>query len=359
MKIGLLTFQFALNYGALLQAYSLKKVLEDAGSTVEIINYCPQKMLEVYFPRKEIRHPSRTFRIVKQELILQKQRKLFRDFQNRYLELKRHTDIHYLNIQDGAYDTIIVGSDQVWNTKLTYADSSYFLPFEFRKTKKIGYGISIGSTSLDDTLRQNITLYGDDFLSLSFREESAAHLVMVLLGRHYEHVLDPVFLLSKKVWTDIEQKPKSMRLEKFILFYSLEDNQELRINAISASKDFGLPILPVHPLGKDYLGLHNVLKDVGPLEFIWLVHHADYVFTNSFHGLAFSVIFQKCVSVSLHSKLGERSRNLLSVMNIQEAERITDLSKCDFGKLNLMIKHSFEYLVRCEICCKNQSFEQC
>ena len=99
MKIGLLTFQFALNYGALLQAYSLKKVLEDAGSTVEIINYCPQKMLEVYFPRKEIRHPRRTFRIVKQELILQKQRKLFRDFQNRYLELKRHTDIHYLNIQ--------------------------------------------------------------------------------------------------------------------------------------------------------------------------------------------------------------------------------------------------------------------
>lgn len=73
MKIGILTFQFALNYGALLQAYALKSVLENAGNYVEIINYCPREMLKAYFPPIEVAHPRRTMRSAKKMFVLRRQ----------------------------------------------------------------------------------------------------------------------------------------------------------------------------------------------------------------------------------------------------------------------------------------------
>lgn len=333
-KIGILTFHFAHNYGAMLQAYALRKFLSDCGYECEVINYIPEKMGRAYStsllgPDNSV-SLRRMFSIYKRR----KQVSLFKFFLEEYLKVK-DSDVDY-----SKYDVIVVGSDQVWNLDLTYNDKVYFLAEVVNGSVGVGYAISIGK-KVDDKLADMIVKYIGKFRHLSFREKSACDQISKLIGRECENVADPVFLLSKDMWMQIESKPKSIKENQFILFYALDSNDEL-LHAVSSLREkYNLPVVFIHPLCVSVDFECIKLNDVGPCEFLWLIHHSTYIVTNSFHAMAFSGIYGKKSIIAHNGELGERTKHLYTLLNlVTDSDGIIDFNIANQKRLENHIINS-------------------
>lgn len=343
---GILTFHFAHNYGAMLQAYATNAFLNANSIESEIIDYRPSNIAKTYDYTVVDKIKSFNIKSAIHELRRKQQKQLFETFLIDYLKCTNIKCYDVLDIK--KYNSIICGSDQVWNTDLTKNNMNYFLACD-GKFKRIGYAVSIGNSSIVDSWGDKIKGYINDFDELSFRESTASQAVSnILSDKKIETVIDPVFLLSSEDWKKLERKTVSKIPDKFILFYALTNNAELVDQTIRLSKRTNLPIVTIHPLTKKWKFAYQNLIDVGPQEFLWLIHHAEYVCTNSFHGSAFSTIFRKKVCFASHEKLGERNKHLFSLLNINDENKlkdVIDLEKISYEFLNEYIDNSKNYLL--------------
>ena len=151
MKIGIITFHWAANYGAVLQAYALSSYLKSKGYSVEIINYRPQWA-------KDVKPIPFSFHIKSCITYLDElyKRKVFNKFRKKYLSVseKEYVNISDLSLLDGCYDIIITGSDQVFNPDIIASgaklDTTFLLDFTMQKGKKLAYAASFGNSFLAD-----------------------------------------------------------------------------------------------------------------------------------------------------------------------------------------------------------------
>lgn len=343
--VGVLTFHFADNYGAVLQAYGTIKHLSDNGYKCKIINYQPQNMLNNYDINPFNKCGIEMIKYALKYNYKKKQVILFNDFRKKFLKQGKEV---YNNVYD-AYkgtDVIIVGSDQVWNIELTEKDISYFLPKEEEKLKKIGYAISMGKYD-NSLLIDCIKKYADSFSALSFREERAVQICRNHSESNACVVMDPVFLLEQEKWEKIECKPRKFRYEKYILYYVLEDNDVLFQSVKKYADKHKLPIISIHPTSHRCNKSKVInLNNVGPREFIWLINHATFVGTNSFHGMAFALIFKKTIIFAAHKSLGDRNRHLLSLLGIEDGKEgnCYDFNLVDDRKVKALIEDSKDFL---------------
>ena len=149
---------------------------------------------------------------------------------------------------------------------------------------------------------------------MSVREEAAIPYVKRFCKGEVTAVLDPVFFLPKETWQKMERAPEK---KGYIFVYITEKNQELTDYVKKLSKETGLPVIETRTgrLGAD--DSFQVDYTTGPAEFLGYIHHADYVVTNSFHGIAFSIIFRKRFLAFLHRSLGARIRNILKLHGLE------------------------------------------
>lgn len=303
-KIGILTFHKSLNYGSALQAFALVQKLRKLGYDAEVIDY---KQYNYSFQYALLKLPV-SAGALKYDIIhlsflgtLIKREKAFPAFCEKYLHLSRQKyqygdDLSRLNEQ---YDSIICGSDQIWNPDAADFDPNYFLP-NIKNVKKVSYAASINGGSLEKTpiaeqLRQNLL----DFDALSVREKSGKeNLDCFLVGkRDISVVLDPTLLHDKSVYDEVSA-PRLVT-EPYIFFYSINFKPDAVQAAENLSKRTGLPVYFLFAgRGNKYVlkagkTFRVWKKSVGPEAFISLLKYSDYVVTNSFHGTAFSVIYEK------------------------------------------------------------------
>lgn len=150
--------------------------------------------------------------------------------------------------------------------------------------------------------------------AISLREEDAVPYVQKYYQGEVETVLDPVFLLEKRYWLDIQKLPGK---KNYILVYQTEYNQELVDYTQSLAKDTGLPVLELQ------MGMRKSSQDfledriAGPAEFLGYVFQAAYVISNSFHAIAFSIIYEKHFLAFLHSSRGARIENILRILGLE------------------------------------------
>lgn len=303
-KIGILTFHKSLNYGSALQAFALVQKLRELGYDAEVIDY---KQNNYDYQYKLLKAPV-SAKAVKYDIIhmaflgtLIRRAKAFPDFCEKYLylgkeKLKYGDDLSCLSEQ---YDTIICGSDQIWNPNARDFDTNYFLP-DIQNVTKVSYAVSINggslaSTSVADQLKKNLLA----FHALSVREESGRkNLNDFLMGeREVSVVLDPTLLHNKEKY-DAVSAPRLVQ-EPYIFFYSINFMPDAIQAAENLSKRTGLPVYTLFAgrgnkcLLKAANKFHIWKKSVGPEAFISLLKYSDYVVTNSFHGTAFSIIYEK------------------------------------------------------------------
>ena len=233
------------------------------------------------------------------------------------------------------YDYAITGSDQVWhNWKRIKNELSYYYLDFISKDKRIAYAPSFGFPEFpkDDKETHVTGLNGIKFLSS--REQQGCELIYKLTGRLAQKVLDPTLLLSVDEWQDIEEKPKFNVSDKYLLLFMLGSISEEFWEEIKRISHFRkLVVLNISDLKNP---LHY---GISPAEFIWLIHHADTVCTDSFHATVFSIIFTKNLRVfeRISPKFGNmfgRLHDLLMPLGLlrlvysNETSEETDLSTC-------------------------------
>ncbi|MBQ3335983.1 MAG: polysaccharide pyruvyl transferase family protein [Selenomonadaceae bacterium] len=289
MKIAQLTLTGYYNYGNMLQKFALHHTLKKFTDSTELL--CPTDSR--FFPETGVKryaqcvlnperknNPDYMDAFYRREAVRQNK---FRDFENLYVETR--FDFPYFEDIADEYDFFVVGSDQVWNPK--WYPSYIFLEFVPRK-KKIAYAARIGTPEIPDDKKEIFRRGISNFNHLSVREEDAVKIIKELTGRASIVVPDPVLLLSKEEWLTVSQRPtwfKEKYRNGFVLTYYLRKLPPPEVKTLA--DELGLPVI-------NLLDVENYNHfTVGPAEFVWLFANASLIFTNSFHGVAFSILFKR------------------------------------------------------------------
>jgi hypothetical protein len=358
MKIGILTFHRALNYGAVLQCYALYKTLCSLGHDVEIIDYRPP-YLEKY--RKFVYR--KTFKeihgfIGKLKYIIfcfrsyrgkKRSSKLFDDFLNKTIKLS--SIVHSAEDVSSKYDAVFFGSDQIWNPKISEGfDPLFYGQYAKGNTKFISYAASLGTPqNIDAHQWPEINTYLKNFDFLSVREEKLTDYLSDI-GKEIKTVLDPTLLASREIFDCIAVKPME---EKYVLLYMLEADKNAVAFAKRIARERGCPLIRItagHSLVERGHG-YETKPGVSVGEFIGFFKYADYVINISFHGTAFSVIYNKDF-YTLKSRNYERSYGLLK--NLDLLDRFVcsgdeiEIKPVDYDsvclKLNKLKSSSFNFI---------------
>lgn len=294
MKIGILTFHFAYNYGAMLQAYALSTYLSKCGYDVKIINYFPDELKHLYTLNPFIAVSKKeVLGKIKKLSRCVKQFRMFDEFKNNDLLCTYEVRKEDLRRCNDLFDVFIVGSDQVWSHKILTDVTPYFLNFVESNKIKISYAASFGSVNISKEYKDMLPVYLENFKAISVREEDAVRLLKNI-GIDSEAVIDPVFLLDRKEWVSLANKNAVLKnKKKYIFYYILEANVKLDEYVRKKAKEEKCDIVIVHPTCERLSGIKEAvyLDEVGPKEFLGLLINAKIVVTNSFHATAFAAMF--------------------------------------------------------------------
>lgn len=322
-KIGILTFHSVLNYGGMLQAYALNKYLNQKGFEAYTIDYESPDVMNMY---KLINTDIRRLGIkqctkgnVRKILNLKKnykRKKSFNEFKNKYIRItKKIKNKEELVKELANYDYIITGSDQVWNKQLTGMDEDIYLldlPLN-KKVQKVSYAASIGNDQISNEELQKIDQILNDYKLISVRERTLGEKLESISNKEITTVLDPTLLLDKKHWLEVMSKNK--RDEKYICVYMLQKNERI-LNIVNAfSKLLNLKVVQFDPK-KIYENEMKSLYTSGPDEFLSTIYNADFVITNSFHGMVFSILLEKQFVAIPHTTRSSRQYNLLEILDL-------------------------------------------
>lgn len=326
-SVGIITFHCADNYGAMLQAYGLKKYVSDAGAQARIIRYEPPFMTGRHWWFPYIPVGGMTCRVglsirgwkahleIGMDFFLLKEK--MKRFRKKYLIEKGDRKLLFSwQLRRLSFPYYIVGSDQIWNPDITIGlRRIYFGAFPNKYKKKvISYGASLGRETLSSQYEKRFSELIQSVDVVSIREADAVPYVQGFCRGKVENVLDPVFLLDRECWERIARRPGR---RNYILIYQAEQNQELTRYVHKLAADTGLPVVELQT--GTVRTANGFLQDyaVGPAEFLGYIRQAAYVVTNSFHVAAFSILFEKKFLAFPYSKSGLRVGNVLKMSGLE------------------------------------------
>lgn len=358
MKILTLTTQYANNMGALLQCYALSKYLNSMNNIeCEVIQYLPngyrRSWTSFHKPRSFRDFIKLMYEAVRIDLQLVRRRKdkKVRNFISKYIPLtsNKYFRKDILAIPPQA-DAIIVGSDQIWNFKLRI-DPTYFLDFTTPGTKRISYAASIADDWKDEDAKYISPLL-NQFDSVSIRERGNLECLNKVYEKGGTVVCDPVFLLGKHQWDEIQITPKISGPYIFCYFLSVSDMAVEAVNRIRKLTGLKVVHLNLNTLDKFHSDVE--IKDADPSEFIGLIANAQYVCTNSFHCSAFSIIYRRNLTFVPKHMANERLVQLEDIFGINvifNKDKLRTLSLADLKtnydsaeKGNAFIDYSKKFL---------------
>lgn len=342
MKVGIFTFHCAHNYGAVLQAYALQEFLCSKGFEAYIIDYCPPYLIRPYNALNLFDFSSRNFisflRIFISKLFLLpvaiKRSKAFNHFIRRYLKV---TSLD-LASSNPDFDVFVFGSDQIWNPKICRGfDDVYFGKFKAAQGKGlISYAASMGTTVINEDGKEYLRWALADFSAVSVREYSLQHFLSEWQDKSVKVVMDPTFLLDVKRWDKIIQRTKIEG--KYVLVYQVKTNPETLRIANCIARQIGGLVVEL----KAFLSLTHRSKYqcASPETFLSCIKYASCVVTTSFHGTAFSLIFNRpFYTIRLNADVDARSESLLGKLDL--LDRLLDsnvspvFSEIDYQDVNL------------------------
>lgn len=336
MKIGILTFQHSINYGAQLQCLALQTVIKSMGHDVEVIQYYPRKQQPFY---RNINIPKNgIFRgILYMMLRLCYMKKLlckFQHFKHQYMNLSSPCfDKNELAVITKHYDAIIIGSDQVWGPGF-HSSKEFFLGWEpDYQGKRISYAPCCAVNSIKEQYKQDIASLLNQFTSISVRNKTTQDFVYNLTHIIAPIVLDPTFLYDfsclKK--TEMFSKP-------YILTYILGDEiiggHKRMIEEIKKVY-CNMPVVSIHLVESCphmYSWSDRSIYTADPEEWLSYIKNAAFFYTDSFHGVVFALKY--------------KIRFLAYYTESLRASRFIDLA--ELFKISPFIVTSVDDAIRCD-----------
>ena len=322
-KIHILTFHNALNYGAVLQCYALYSTINKF-KNCDVLNYDGRIKT----------NRTNTKVLIKSLLLASRERKKrlnFDDFikKNIVLSDKFETYKDLCEYQWDIEDEFCVGSDQVWNWDFVGTGEAYFLSFVPENLNKFSYAASVGRELVPEHINR-MKNYLSTFSGISVRETTTCD-TLNRNGIICRQNVDPVFLLSQEQWKKISM-PVNNEDTPYVLIYLLQKAPNLLQAAEAYAKKEGIRVVFISTgLKREVEGEYVV--HCGPDEFIRYFLKADAVFTNSFHGVSFSILFNKPFFFEFlqnGTKTNNRLRDITEMFQLQEQNiAINKMGKCD------------------------------
>ena len=326
-KIGILTVHKNTNYGANLQAFASCLYINKLGYDCSLIDYASldqQKSTHLFSWLKQSwdGEKNKSFsRKIKLGIALalsapwkSKRLKNFDRFRKGYIKLTSPCN-NVKDISSLGLDVIVCGSDQIWNPDIMGGIKPlYFGDVPGIKTK-ISYAASVGKEKYakEDEVKAATLIQKLDHASV--REEDTANYLSAVTGKDMKTVCDPVFLLDKEDYTKLI--PKRQIKQEYVLLYSVISNENLTAIAKEYAAKHGLKLIEICS-SKDRRASHKQIASYGPLEFLSAIKYAKTVFTNSFHGTAFSIIFEKDFYAYNNKARGSRITNILQKAGLED-----------------------------------------
>lgn len=370
MKIGILSMQRIINYGSFLQAYSLKKVIEQLGHCVQFIDYhiqpcivpSDQKNHNIFYKmyKKARKCASYTLSIFNKNKYLRNKQK--NDFNNKFKKAL-HDNLNLSDVYQylTPVDVLIIGSDEVFNCLQANPDVGYSLELfgkDHQSRKLISYAASFGNTTLKKLKQYNVDKEISDLLNnfdcISIRDNNSKNIIENLTNKTPLMHLDPVFIYD---YTDDIPAPPHLKDYIIVYAYSNRINEQEAEYIINFSKKYNKKLI--------CLGNRQSFCDIyipaSPFEVLSYFKSADYVITDTFHGSVFSikynipfaVLIRESINGSygnsekLHDLINKFSFNKRIIKNLNELDNIL-CDNIDFSEANKIIKDetikSIEYL---------------
>lgn len=348
MNIKVITRHAVCNYGSLLQAIATEAIFENLGHNCEIIDYYRDEERGLRGIRTWLRGKKGWSENIFKKLVYiffrypeEKVAEMkFARMQSEHLKLTPHCST-IEELRKLKADLFVTGSDQVWGLTLNdYYDKAYFLPF-VKDTKKIAFSSSFGRTDFSDNIIEDYKRLLSKYDSIAVREDSAVALLNEWGLSCEGQVMDPTLLLDAAYWKNIANKstPKN-----YILVYQIHNKPSLNQYAKKFSEHVGLPVIRISPY------LHQITRG-GKLcwlpninGFLSYIRNCSYLITDSFHGTAFALNFNKqFIEVLEDSVAGIRNKSILKLTHLED-RIVTDLNdfsiserKIDFEPVNKIL----------------------
>lgn len=315
MKIGILTFHRAHNYGAVLQCFALQEVLKGMGHEVEVIDYRQKWTEEVYKPFSFMvfRTNCRTLRNMAGYILgYFRKRKISKYVAGNYLSFQeKFLERSGIFGKDsvGQYDACIIGSDQLWSSSClgNMFDSLYLGHISMKPgCKIIGYAISSNVASIDRLHKEGFLQSSlSNFFRISFREYSVLQRIKSYTKKVYPQCIDPTLLVEEDVWSPLLNRCWCSK--RYVACYALRDGMgDTSVNSVSEKL--------AQKLGCGVISITNEKYRVE--DFVSIIANAEYVVTTSFHATVFSLIFRRPLAAYLlHDGHDSRYEDLLTKVN--------------------------------------------
>lgn len=322
-NIGILTWHYYSNFGSALQAYALQTLITRLGYNTKIINYRNKKFGNPRSGTNQLKKWMSLLPLFLRNIKPLRNLKLnsirFRyDYLN---ETSLVTDIREMKkLLPNRFDTLVFGSDQIWAPNV-------FNPIYMgvglpNNIKKVSYAASIGLNHIPENLVEMFQKQLSTFRAVSVREDEGKQLLESIGIKPVYVVLDPTLMLDISIYRKME-KSVNIPYEPFLFCYFLNKNHLYKKTVVEYAENMGLKVVGVSDNPDDNKWMHT-LENINANNFLWLVSHANTIFTDSYHGSIFSLLYHKNLfifkrfsetdSISQNSRI----RRLCKLFNIDE-----------------------------------------
>ena len=323
MKIGMITYHRALNYGAVLQAYALQQVISgmmEKNDECLLLDYQCKKIEDMSCAvHKDKRFLKDIVKAPFRAGSLRKKSKAYRSFVGRYLNVFP-LENNRPDVAESYFDRIITGSDQLWNYRVCGNDDTYFLDFVRDSSKKYSYAVSLGMKKCFLENKERILNNLKDFSCISLREPIGEEEICKV-NPNIRTDVDPTLLLDAERWTsDFDLTNK---IGNYILVYCVAPPKDLMSVAQKLSEKEKLPVFILTEKLSDRIKYKKCKCIFGedPIQFLSLIKNASCVLTTSFHATVFSLKFHKRLYAETENLSGHNDR-------IDNLIRLTDAYEC-------------------------------
>ena len=331
MDIKVITRHAPFNYGSLLQSMATLKIVRRLGHKCCIIDYIRDdeyglKSILMSLDRKKEWNNNFLKKLLYVMLRYPEEywaQRRFAHMRMKYLEMTlRYRSIAELSTLKA--DIFMTGSDQVWGPVLTANyDETYFLSFVNNGAKKVSYAASFGKTSFNNQIMSAYRKLLSDYDAITVRENAAVNLLHQMDISCVGQVLDPTLLLTGDEWAEYIDKDIS---GKYVLVYQLHNNKALNDYAKKLALKLGLPLFRISPSFHQFMrgGKFIYLPKLG--KFLSYIKNCSYLVTDSFHGTAFALNFNRqFVEILPNNETGSRNLSILELTGLRD-RIVTDFS---------------------------------
>lgn len=341
MKIGITTYFNIKNYGSALQAFAMRTILKQNGHNAMFLNIKERHPINAFFHKLHVavvtvskciifKEARKTYSEIKNlrlntsSAINPEVSDMFSKFEDEFLpsislgrkELKRLA-------KTDEYGAFICGSDQIWSPLSPHLSGFKFLNFA-PKRKRIAYAPSFGVSQIPIYNRNFIKKHLLEFEDISTREFDGAKIIKTLTDKNVLVLLDPTMLLTGEQWRRIYQTNTTINnKEKYVLCYFFDEpSTEIVDKITSFAKSNNCKVKVLSCSNKIFIKKGAEYVNAGPMEFVNLIDNAQYIFTNSFHGCVFSVLFNKRFIAfgRNHSETVKQTSRIATLLNEVKAQ---------------------------------------